>query len=250
MGQDKRHPKSTYDAKYPYNRIEITESGHEIHYDDTPGKERIRRSHKSGTYEEISKDGKWVTVSVGNRIEYHKEGFTQTVDKNTDVKVGGATRSSVGGSSHSEVKGDSTSAVDGDSKTMVGGDSVSAVKGDMVTGVKGATKMRLGGGIELKGDAKIESKIDAEAEFLFGKTLVIDAKESITLRCGGSIIVLKPDHISIHASTVYVQGDSELHLKSEDVKIGGGGMVEVNSGSNLASPPWQSGGGPPEDAPD
>src|SRR6185295_2543190 len=159
MGQDKRHPKSTYDAKYPYNRIEITESGHEIHYDDTPGKERIRESHMSGTYREISKDGKLVTVAVGNRIDYNKEGYTQTVDKNTDIKVGGAHRSSIGGSQHSEVKGDATSAVDGDSKTMIGGDSVSAVKGDMVTGVKGAVKMRLGSGVEIKGDQKIESKI-------------------------------------------------------------------------------------------
>jgi hypothetical protein len=250
VSQDKRHPKSTYDAKYPYNRIEVTESGHEIHYDDTPGKERIRESHMSGTYREISKDGKLVTVSVGNRVDYNKEGLTVTTDKNVDSKVGGASRTSIGGSQHSEVKGDATSAVDGDSKMMVGGDAVSAVKGDMVTGVKGATKMRLGGGVEIKGDQKINSKIDAEASFEFGDTLEISAIKSITLKVGGSHIVITPDHITIKASTIYFEAEGDANFKASNLKLGGGGTVQVNSGANLVDPPWTSGAEPPEPAPD
>lgn len=42
---------------YPDNKVYETESGHYKEYDDTPGAERIKESHKSGTYYEIDKDG-------------------------------------------------------------------------------------------------------------------------------------------------------------------------------------------------
>ena len=42
---------------YPDNKVYETESGHYKEYDDTPGAERIKESHKSGTYYEINKDG-------------------------------------------------------------------------------------------------------------------------------------------------------------------------------------------------
>jgi len=42
---------------YPHNKVYETESGHYKEYDDTPGAERIKESHKLGTYYEIDKDG-------------------------------------------------------------------------------------------------------------------------------------------------------------------------------------------------
>ena len=42
---------------YPDNKVYETESGHYKEYDDTPGAERIKESHKLGTYYEIDKDG-------------------------------------------------------------------------------------------------------------------------------------------------------------------------------------------------
>lgn len=247
MGQDKRHPKTTYDAKYPYNRIEITESGHEIHYDDTPGKERIRISHKSGTYQEVSHDGKIVNMAVGNRVDYNKQGLTVTVDKNLDQKVGGSTRTSIHGGSHTEVKGTMSTAVDKDVKSMIGGDSVSAVKGDMVTGVTGKTTMRLGGGIEVKGDQKIESKIDAEANLSFGKSLRIYSKEKMSILSDDAIEIISPVSITLQvgSSHIIITPDA-IHIKAEDVRIGGGAEVNVKSVINKADPPWVPGANPPE----
>ena len=48
-------PKSSYAAKYPHNHVTKTKSGHIIEVDDTPGAERLRTYHKSGTYTEINK---------------------------------------------------------------------------------------------------------------------------------------------------------------------------------------------------
>jgi len=44
-------------GNYPLNKVYETETGHYKEYDDTPGDERIKESHKSGTYYEMKNDG-------------------------------------------------------------------------------------------------------------------------------------------------------------------------------------------------
>lgn len=237
MSQDKRHPKTTYDAKYPYNRIEITESGHEIHYDDTPGKERIRKSHKSGTYEEISHDGKWVRMAVGNLIDYAKQGKTTTVDKNHDEKIGGSSRVSIKGGSHSEVKGNSTTAVDGDSKVMVGKDMVTAVKGDNVTGTKGKTTLKMGGEVKLKADAEVHSIMDGVAKHEYGAEVTTTAesdmnnesKTKIFHKVGGSAITIEDGKIEL---TV---GGSKITIEDGKITLDAG-LVLVTKGGQQVTP--------------
>jgi hypothetical protein len=50
-------PASPYAAKYPHNKVIMTESGHVIEMDDTPNAERLRVVHKSGTSVEIHPNG-------------------------------------------------------------------------------------------------------------------------------------------------------------------------------------------------
>src|SRR3974390_822155 len=91
-----RHPPSSYNAQYPYNQKHVTRSGHEIEFDDTPGHTRIRIAHgKSGTYTEISDNGKRVDMTTGPAAKYNKQGVTETTDGNHDRKVGGSTRDNV-----------------------------------------------------------------------------------------------------------------------------------------------------------
>ena len=60
-----KEPPPTYDAKYPFNHVRFTESGHVEEFDDTPEKERMMRYHRSGTFEEIGSDGEKTTKVVG-----------------------------------------------------------------------------------------------------------------------------------------------------------------------------------------
>lgn len=62
-------PGSAFNAKYPYNRVISTKSGHVIELDDTPEHERIHIYHKSGTYIEIAPDGRLVIKSVADSFE-------------------------------------------------------------------------------------------------------------------------------------------------------------------------------------
>jgi len=61
-----KEPNPTYAAKYPYNHVMRTISGHTVEFDDTPGANRIHIYHSSGTYIEISADGSQATHIKGN----------------------------------------------------------------------------------------------------------------------------------------------------------------------------------------
>lgn len=60
-------PEDPYAAEYPYNKVYETESGHLKEYDDTPGAERIREKHKSGTFYQMNPDGSYITRVVKDR---------------------------------------------------------------------------------------------------------------------------------------------------------------------------------------
>lgn len=111
---DERLPNTSYNAQYPYNRVTVTEGGHEVHYDDTPGRRRIRVAHGGGSYMEMSENGRRVDVTVGNHHMYSKGGVTITTDGNVDTKSKGHMRLSVGAGCHIEVTGDATIGVGGD----------------------------------------------------------------------------------------------------------------------------------------
>ena len=50
-------PTGDYNARYPFNNVYESESGHVMEYDDTPGAERISQFHRSGTNYEIDHNG-------------------------------------------------------------------------------------------------------------------------------------------------------------------------------------------------
>jgi hypothetical protein len=86
---DSREPQSAYEARYPFNKVLRTESGHVVEIDDTPGKERIHVFHKSGTYTEINKDGRKVEKVVDDMFEIVFKNQTVHIRGNVDVLVDG-----------------------------------------------------------------------------------------------------------------------------------------------------------------
>lgn len=95
-------PSSAYNAKYPFNKVHQTESGHVIEIDDTPNFERMHTFHKSGTYTEIDSSGRRVNKIVGDDYEivvkdknvYIQGALTITakgnITINGDIKVNGS----------------------------------------------------------------------------------------------------------------------------------------------------------------
>ena len=149
-GKSNRLNKTTYSVRYPYAKVQITESGHEIHWDDTPGAERIRIAHKDGSYWEISPGGKSVMYNVGHSQTYNKGGVTMTVDENQDVKVSGHSRSSISGGIHSETAGEISTVSGGDNNSVVGGAMRLAVAGFAYVGINGNCNLNVNGDMNMK----------------------------------------------------------------------------------------------------
>lgn len=169
--------KSPFGRKYPYNRAFITRSGHEIHYDDTPGKERIRIAHKDGSYDEISVGGNRSQYTVGHNQQYNKGGVTITVDENQDIKIHGHQRMLVGGGSHVEIAGDASVVAGGNMNAVVGGNMKTAVSGQAYIGVGAGADINVVGGVNLAVDGSMSMKVSGDTTMETGGTHTIKASK-------------------------------------------------------------------------
>lgn len=185
-----RRDKSNTKTKYPYNKVMVTESGHEIHYDDTPGKERLRFAHKDGSFTEISAGGKRVDFTVGNRQQYDKGGVTITVDENQDVKIHGHNRMLVSGGQHIEVAGDAA--------ITVGGDSTSVVGGNMQTAVAGSAHILAADSININSAGNMNMDIKGNVNMKAGGNWNTEVAGATTMQTGA-------DH-SIQAANIRLNG--------------------------------------------
>jgi len=87
-------PPSPYNAKYPFNHVHESESGHIKEIDDTEGAERIHERHMSGSSYEIGPEGTKVTKVVKDNYEIisnddflHVKGTRrQTVDEGVRIR--------------------------------------------------------------------------------------------------------------------------------------------------------------------
>ena len=85
----------TYKPTYPKNHVYNTESGHLLEFDDTDSYNRILLSHASGSYQEYSNDGTYVSHIVSKMFEVVSsdksslvEGdVIETIDKSLKLKV-------------------------------------------------------------------------------------------------------------------------------------------------------------------
>ena len=106
-------PTSSYAAKYPFNHVYESESGHVKEFDDTEGEERIREYHTAGSYYEVNGSGSRTVKVVGD--SYH---ITAGSDY---VYVDGHCNLTVGSNCSTYVKGDYDLRVDGNMEILVKG---------------------------------------------------------------------------------------------------------------------------------
>jgi hypothetical protein len=103
--ESKVEPEPYYNAKYPYNNVYESESGHALEFDDTKGSERVHVYHRSGSYVEWGPEGDRAEriqrnkfeVVVGNEQVYVKGDVTVYVDGNVNMEVGGNFKVDIGG---------------------------------------------------------------------------------------------------------------------------------------------------------
>lgn len=126
-----------YNAKYPYNQVRATESGHVIELDDTPGNERLAEWHKAGTYREVDVNGTVTNRIVGESFEI--------VECNSHVLIKGSCFITVNGDAKILAKNDVDLEVRGDLRSSVGGNHTHRVRGNMTTTVEGSHSLVVSG---------------------------------------------------------------------------------------------------------
>lgn len=83
------NPEAVFNATYPYNKANVSESGHVFEIDDTQNAERIHIFHRSGTFNEKQPSGDEVNKVVGNKYDITVLDSNQIVYNNNNTTVGG-----------------------------------------------------------------------------------------------------------------------------------------------------------------
>jgi hypothetical protein len=114
-------PVTQFNAKYPFNKVTVTESGHIIEYDDTPGHERVHIYHRSGTFIELYPDGKMVTkVRDNNTLVVNADNNTIVLgSSNTNIEEN--KNETIGGTLTVNIIGDANLDIGGNLKVNIGG---------------------------------------------------------------------------------------------------------------------------------
>lgn len=196
-GESFSEPVTPFRAKYPYNKVTETLSGHIIEVDDTPHSERIHIRHKSGTYYEIDAEGNMIHRSKGS--EYN------IVDRNGYLSVHGNYNISVGG----------------DMKIMVCGNAAIEVTGDAVVNCMNDMEMNTAGRMRITAgeDLHIHApKIYIEAD----EQLHMVAEEFCRQDFQKLDLIVHEDYVS-------------LVEKNYDMKVNGSTHVETASATHIKS---------------
>lgn len=171
-----------YQPVYPYNNIQQTESGHSFELDDTPGRERVRLQHRSGTFTEIHPNGDEVHKIVGNGYEIISNGKNVLVKGVCNITVQGDSILNVEGDSYSQVNGTVYQNVKGDVKQVVQGNATQTVNGDFDINASGdislgASTVRINADLYVRGDIGTSQSIQADGNI--GAKLSVSANKSV-----------------------------------------------------------------------
>lgn len=122
-------PKSPFGARYPFNHVFETESGHVQEFDDTPGKERIHWYHRKGTFTEVDENGTQVHHIVGDSYTI--------IDRNGCIYITGEGNITVDGNINIFCQSDANIEVAGNTEMKFGGNLNMGVAGNMGIAVGG-----------------------------------------------------------------------------------------------------------------
>ena len=204
-------PEPPYGAKYPYNKVFETESGHIQEFDDTPGQERIHTYHRSGTFSEIDSNGTQVNYIVGDN-------FT-IMERNGCIRVAGECNITVDGNTNIYARSDANIQVEQNATIQVGN--------NLDIGVANDTTMAIGGDFKVKvtGDYSIEAANIYEKS---GAVYKVDAASDLSLKAGA-------DYTADVGGNLSMQAASGLDVLGNTVNIESSGGMNILAGGTLSA---------------
>lgn len=173
---------TAYPPDYGYNNVTGTESGHTFEMDDSKTRERIRLSHRTGTFIEMHPNGDEVHKVYGNN-------YVITV-KDNNVLIQGTCMVTIEGDSFLHIKGDRVEQVDGNYELNVKGNYIQVVeqtgnitvKNDLkiLSGASiggGAMTLASADGVYVDSDLNVDGEVVAQKMYSKGR---VDAETGIS----------------------------------------------------------------------
>jgi len=185
-------PEAPYGAKYPFNKVFETESGHLQEFDDTPGYERINTYHRSGTFSEIDPNGTQVNYIIGDNFV--------VMEKNGCMSVAGELNITVNGNANIYARTDANIQVEQNATLKVGQNLDIGVANDIYMSAGGDILIKAVGDFDVQA-ANINQKADdnyaingtavsiaADEGFnLLGATVNLESSGSMDILAGGTL---------------------------------------------------------------
>ena len=242
-------PKSPYNARYPFNHVYQSESGHVQEFDDTPNNERIHLYHTKGTFTEIDCNGTQVNKIVG-------DGY-QIIDRNGYVYIKGAHNLTVDGSTNIMFRSDANIEVTGNAKIYCKNDVDMRVSGKMDLAVAEDLNIECKNlNIKTNEDLTVNVEVDSylvtqgNLNLYSNENLYITsignlhnyAKGNLFLQSDFSTNLLSKDEVNITSTAVMsifseeninVRASSTLNLRGSAVAQRSSGRFDIFSGGNL-----------------
>lgn len=141
-------PPTQYAAKYPYNNVKETESGHIVEFDDTPGKERIHQAHRNGSFQE------W--YPNGDKVEKITRDNYTIIMKDDNVYIMGKCNITVQGDAEIYVQKNAYAKVDGNLRGQVGGNADVNIDGNVNVTVGGNYNEYVKGTYSVRSDGNMQ----------------------------------------------------------------------------------------------
>jgi hypothetical protein len=187
-------PDDVFKAKYPYNQVIETESGHIIEYDDTPGAERINIQHRMGTFIEMHPNG---DIRMRSKDRYE-------ACKNLRVTVDGNATVSVSGNSLTTVYGTTTLNSVGDLAINTTGNMDIAATGNITMKASGTLDIGSTGALSVQTKAALKQLAGAGSTYSSGGGMTLDAP-TINLNSGSTTSPSVDVNVEIEQPDLYVE---------------------------------------------
>lgn len=221
-------PSTAYNARYPYNRVIESASGHVVEIDDTPGAERVMVSHRSGAYMQMAP----------STTTYKSTQDTFDInDKNQMIYVGGSQVVTIAGDCHQMIQGNLVTEVMGDHRVIVHGNHETSVAGqlNLIGGEDAqirAARVSMESNVE-NTNIKVGKVLRFETtETIHFKTknMFFTSEETMNFTVGTDFILKGTGKISVASdSGLFFADATTVDLKSPLVRIGGGDKVSIKA---------------------
>lgn len=190
-----------YQPEYRYNHVKETPRGHLFELDDTPTRERVRISHRNGTFIEMHPNGDMVHKVLGNGYEITIDDKNVLVKGNCNVTIVGDCNMRVQGDMVQTIEGNFEQHVKGHYKQVVERTSTIQSQGDMTIGggyaTGGSITFQTGDAIFLNCDLSIKGEMTASKITSRGR---VDALSGMSAGPAGFVTVLGGVSVGVPAA--------------------------------------------------